>query len=303
VYRSQAVVGRTVAELLDFLASEPSLEGRPYEVILVDDGSPDDSWSVIAGIADKVAEVKALRLLRNYGQHCANLAGFAESRGTWVVTMDDDGQNPPTAIPALLEKAAEGHDVVFGRLARKEASSTRKIGSRIVSAINRRVFHQPADLAVSNVRLLHRTVVERILEDRTPFPYITGQAILHSADPADVEIDHRARLAGESGYGAGKIARLVLDILFSYSVWPLRAMALLGAVIALLSMIAAGIYVVRGLTGATQVEGWATLAVLVSLLGGITIGLLSMLGEYVVRIMLRVRDLPRYVVATRVPDE
>jgi hypothetical protein len=172
-----------------------------------------------------------------------------------------------------------------------------------VSAINRRVFHQPADLAVSNVRLLHRTVVERILEDRTPFPYITGQAILHSADPADVEIDHRARLAGESGYGAGKIARLVLDILFSYSVWPLRAMALLGAVIALLSMIAAGIYVVRGLTGATQVEGWATLAVLVSLLGGITIGLLSMLGEYVVRIMLRVRDLPRYVVATRVPDE
>ena len=217
--------------------------------------------------------------------------------------MDDDGQNPPGEILKMLDKASRGHDTVFGKFRTKEASFTRKLGSFLVTLINRRVFHQPQGLSVSNHRLLHHSVVKRILSDKTAFPYITGQALLHSANPADVEVEHRARSIGSSGYTLGKIAKLLLNILFSYSVWPLRYMAIVGGSVALMSFLAAAVYLALGIFRGTSVPGWTTLVVLVGALGGITIALLSMLGEYVIRILVQTRDLRSYVVSERVDDD
>ena len=193
--------------------------------MLVNDGSRDGSWDVIAERARSRPHVVALDLLRNYGQHHANLAGMREATGDYVITMDDDLQNPPDQVLLLIEKAIEGHDVVFGRFDRKQARGYRRLGSRMISLINRRVFDQPPGLAVSNFRILRRDVVERICGSRTAHPYITGQALMYSSNPADVLVRHDPRPVGTSNYGLRRIASLVLTILFSYSVFPLRLAA------------------------------------------------------------------------------
>ncbi len=219
VYNSRDVVGSTIDRVVEVFEAA----GLRYQVVLVNDGSRDGSWDVIADRARRSPHVVALDLLRNYGQHHANLAGLRESTGDFVITMDDDLQNPPDQLLLLIDRALEGHDVVFGRFERKQARGYRRLGSSMITLVNRRVFDQPPGLAVSNFRILRRDVVERICESRTAHPYITGQALMFSHDPADVLVRHDPRAIGTSNYGLRRIASLVLTILFSYSVFPLRS--------------------------------------------------------------------------------
>ena len=182
VFRSENLLADTVNELIE------TLEGGSFEVVLVDDGSPDGSWEVVRRLAVGDARVRGLRLYKNHGQHHAVLAGMSVARGDWVVTIDDDGQNPPSEIKALMDDA-DGHDVVFGRFREKQAHGMRRFGTSAVRWLNIKVFGMPQDFHVSNVRLIRRDVVDRILSDRTAFPYVTGQALLHSASPSWVYVE------------------------------------------------------------------------------------------------------------------
>jgi glycosyltransferase involved in cell wall biosynthesis len=296
VYNSQDVVGTTLDRVLEVFEAA----GLRHQVVLVNDGSRDASWDVIAERARRSPHVVALDLLRNYGQHHANLAGMREATGDYVITLDDDLQNPPDQALLLIDKAMEGHDVVFGRFERKQAKGYRRLGSRLISAINRRVFHQPPGLAVSNYRILRRDVVERICASRTAHPYITGQALMFSSDPADVLVKHDARAVGDSHYGLRRIVSLVLTILFSYSVFPLRAAAGLGFAVAAGSFLLGLFYLVRSLFVDSQAPGWTTIAVLLAIMNGFVIMMLSMLGEYVVRTLNAVSAPTSYHVARRV---
>ena len=296
VYNSERVVARTVDQVLAVFAEA----GLRHEVILVNDGSPDGSWEVIAGLAEAHEQVVALDLLHNYGQHHANLAGFREASGDYVITLDDDLQNPPDQALLLIDKAMDGHDVVFGQFEQKQHAGHRKLGSKLISAINRRIFGQPDDLVVSNFRILRRDVVDRICASRTAHPYITGQALLYSSDRANVMVRHDARPVGKSNYNLIKILSLVMTILFSYSSYPLRASALIGFAISVLSFLLGGFYVVRRLLDDTAVPGWTTLAVLVSIFAGFIIAMLSMLGEYVIRTLNTVSGEDTFHVRRRV---
>ncbi len=297
VFNSRDIVAATVKDVI------AHFEGRDeaFEIILVNDGGEDGSWEVIRDLASSDARVVAVRFLRNYGQHNANLAGFAEARGEWIVTMDDDGQNPPEEITHLVEAAdAGGHDVVFGRFDRKKSSLSRALGTRLMGWMNRRIFGKPKDLAVTNFRLLHRDVVQRILDSGNTYPYITGQALLYSASPGNADVRHLARAGGQSTYSLRKIVSLVLRIMFSYSPAPLQLMAGLGAVVALSSFLIGAVYLIHGVVSDSQVEGWTTVVVLLAFLNGVAIAMLSMLGEYMVRTLRQVTDRRSYLVADKV---
>jgi glycosyltransferase involved in cell wall biosynthesis len=296
VYNSQDVVGSTVERVVEVFEAA----GLRHQVVLVNDGSRDGSWDVIADLARRTPHVVALDLLRNYGQHHANLAGLRESTGDYVITMDDDLQNPPDQLLLLIDRALEGHDVVFGRFERKQAPGYRRLGSRMIDVVNRRVFEQPPGLAVSNFRILRRDVVERICGSRTAHPYITGQALMFSHSPADVLVRHDPRASGTSNYGLRRITSLVLTILFSYSVFPMRAAAALGFAVAGISFLLGLFYLVRSFFVDTAVPGWTTIAVLLAVLNGVVIMLLSMLGEYVVRTLNAVSAVTTYHVSERV---
>jgi glycosyltransferase involved in cell wall biosynthesis len=296
VFNSVTIVGDTVDRIVEVFEQA----GLSYQVVLVNDGSRDGSWDVIAGRARANKHVIAVNLLQNYGQHHANLAGFREATGDFVITMDDDLQNPPDQALLLIDEAMKGHDVVFGRFERKQAPGYRRIGSHMINMINRRVFAQPPGLAVSNFRILRRDVVDRICASRTAHPYVTGQALQYSSNPVDVPVRHDPRPVGNSNYGVSRILRLVFSILFSYSLFPLRAAAFAGFLVAMGSFLLGAFYVVRSFFIDVQVEGWTTIAVLLSLFNGVTIALLSMLGEYVVRTLNAVSAQDTYHVSERV---
>jgi glycosyltransferase involved in cell wall biosynthesis len=297
VYNSEAIVGRTVERVVEVFGGA----GLDYEIVLVNDGSPDRSWSVISELARTTPHVVALNLLKNYGQHHANLAGFMEADSDYVITMDDDLQNPPDQALLLIDAALQGgHDVVFGKFESKRAAGYRQLGSKLISMINRRVFGQPDDLAVSNYRILSRDVVERICASRTAHPYVTGQALLFSNNPGQVTVRHEPRAVGKSNYNLVRILKLVFTILFSYSSYPLRAAALAGFALSALSFLLGAFYLIRGFTHDTEVQGWTTLVVLLSAFNGFIIAMLSMLGEYVVRTLNAVSVEQSYHVIERV---
>jgi len=296
VFNSVAIVGTTVDRIVEVFEAA----GLSYELILVNDGSRDGSWDVIAEKAQSLPHVIALDLLRNYGQHNANLAGLREATGDYVITMDDDLQNPPDQALVLIDEAMCGRDVVFGKFDRKKSAGYRRLGSKAIGLLNRRIFGQPPDLTVSNFRILRRDVVDRICASRTAYPYITGQALMYSGNRSDVSVRHDPRAVGESNYSTVRIVRLVLTILFSYSSYPLRLAAMVGFAISAISFVIGAVYLVRGLVGASDVRGWTTLAVLLAVLNGFIIAILSMVGEYVVRTLNVVSADRTYHVVDRV---
>jgi polyisoprenyl-phosphate glycosyltransferase len=299
-FNSEGVVGETISRVVEtFTRAE-----LRFELILVNDGSSDDTWSVIADLARTTPHVVAIDLLKNYGQHHALVAGFRESSGDYVITLDDDLQNPPEEALKLIDAARTGaHDVVFGRFERKQAAGYRRLGSKLISLINRRVFQQPPTLAVSNFRLLRRDVVDRICHDNHAYPYVTGQALIYSNRPGNVSVRHEPRKVGSSSYSLLRIARLVLTILFSYSLFPLRFAAVVGFGVAVLSFVLGAFYLVRGVVTDTTVPGWTSLIVLLAIFNGFLIALVSMLGEYVLRILTAVTTQHPHHVVRRVALE
>ena len=298
VYNSEQLVGTTIDRVLEVFHAE----GLDHEIILVNDGSSDGSWDVIAEKARTTPNVIALDLLKNYGQHHANMAGLRASSGDYVITMDDDLQNPPDQALLLIDEAMTGKDVVFGEFERKQAAGYRRLGSKLIGAINRRIFGQPPDLVVSNFRILRRDVVDRICASRTAHPYLTGQALMYSSRRSHVRVRHDQRPVGKSNYSLRRILHLVLTILFTYSSYPLRIAALLGFAMSFVSMVLGAFYLLSGLLRDTEVQGWTTLVVLVSVFNGFTIALLSMLGEYVVRTLDAVSNRESYHIVARVPE-
>lgn len=296
VYNSERLVGTTIDGVLAVFAEQ----GLRHQLVLVNDGSQDRSWEVISERARNTPDVIAVNLLKNYGQHHANVAGLREATGDFVVTMDDDGQNPPDQVPVLIDAAMHGHDVVFGEFERKQAAGYRRLGSSLIGMMNRRIFGQPPGLTVSNFRIMRRDVADRICTSRTAHPYITGQALMYSSRRANVTVRHEPRAVGSSNYGLARILGLVLTILFSYSSFPLRFLALVGFGVAGLSFLLGGYFLVNGLMTDTRVAGWTTTVVLLSIFNGFTIGLLSMLGEYVVRTLNAVSAQDTYHVLEKV---
>ncbi len=296
VYNSSRIVGETVDRVLQVFGEA----GLRHELILVNDGSPDSSWDVIAAKAAEHPNVVALDLLHNYGQHYANTAGLRESTGDYVITMDDDLQNPPDQALVLIDSAMQGHDVVFGEFETKQHGAIRGLGSKMIGQLNQRIFGQPEDLVVSNFRILRRDVVDRILAQRTAYPYLTGQALLYSNNRANALVRHEPRPVGKSNYNIVKILKLVLTILFSYSSYPLRAMAVVGFGVSVLSLLYGAWLVIHRAIEGTVVPGWTTIAVLLSVFAGFIIALLSMIGEYVVRTLTTVSTDQTYHVVKRV---
>ncbi len=284
---------RTVGDVVQRVAA--ALEGETYEVILVDDGSADDSWEVIVGLAAE-GPVRGLRMLKNYGQHAAMFAGLDAACGRWVVTIDDDGENDPAEIPGLHRSAVDGgHDLVFAERSNRKAPFGRRLASRIVNGVVVRVFDAPDDLRISNYRLMASEVARRIVNDRTQYPYVNGLALEYSGTPVSVPIAHGERQAA-SRYTLRTLFRLLSNILFSYSIWAYRIVVGLALVAIASSGLFSLIVLFRAAFSEATAPGWASLILLFSVMSIANLVALTVIGEYVVRSLRQSRDPARYVV-------
>lgn len=281
VYNSEAVVAKTVALVRDFFLSQT----LRFEIILVNDGSRDGSWDVISGLARDFQEVIAINLLKNYGQHHANLCGFREAKGEYVITMDDDLQNPPEEIGKLIDTAVNGYDLVMGRFEIKQHSLVRRAGSLLIGWLNRKIFEVKENLTLSNFRIVRRDVVDRVCRDRSYSPYIPGLILKYSARRCNVLVRHQPRLVGTSNYTWRKILRLTTTILFNHSSIPLRYGSAFGFMVAGISFLLGLFFLLQAIYSGTRAPGWASLVVLMAFFNGVLILLLSIIGEYLVRLL------------------
>ena len=235
----------------------------------------------------KNRKIKAINLLRNYGQHTATFCGFQKASGDYVITLDDDMQNPPDEIIHLIKKAKEGYDVVFGKYREKKHSYYRNLGSLIIQKVNKRIFNIPDGLTTSNFRIIRKDVLERICSYRTNYPYIQGLALMFSSNPTNVFVKHEARVGGQSTYSLLKTLEVASRILFNYSSYPLRVVSLGGFLFSFIAFLLAIYYLVRALYLGISVPGWATIVISLSFFSSIILLVLSMLGEYTVRLIMQ----------------
>jgi glycosyltransferase involved in cell wall biosynthesis len=286
----------TIQEVVRRASAFFEQQGLDYEIILVNDGSWDDSWPMLEKLSKSNRRVLAIDLVKNYGQHNANLCGFRHATGDYVITLDDDLQNPPEEIGALIAKAREGHDLVIGKFKIKQHSFYRRLGSKIINAINSKVFNKPPDLAMTNFRLIHRSVVERVNAYKGQDPYIPGLVIAYAGRPANVEVNHAPREYQQSNYTLKKILKLVFSLLFHYSTYPLRVLVVIGGLIALASFCLGVFLIVKALFFGTGVPGWTSTVTLISFFSGFIILLLGTLGEYLIHVVRNLNQPSSYFI-------
>ncbi|MCK9236791.1 MAG: glycosyltransferase family 2 protein [Thiopseudomonas sp.] len=222
VYKSETIIPDTISQVISAMDDL----SEPYEVILVNDGSPDGAWSVIKGLAEKYNSVVAINLIKNYGQHNAVHSGFAHAKGSYIITMDDDLQNPPSELKHLINKIKNSeYDLVFGKFREKKHAAHRRMGSKIIGYLNKKVFKKPDNITLTNFRIVKREVIERVLRHKTPYPYIPGLLLLYASNVGNVFVEHHERDVGSSNYTLPKILSLVSRLLINYSSYPLRLLS------------------------------------------------------------------------------
>ena len=293
-YRSANTIGRVVQELNDAVA-ERQAEFR-HEIILVNDGSPDAVAEVIAGLCEAHPEIVFVNLSRNFGQHSALMAGFAQVRGDVVVCLDDDGQTPANECFKLIDKVYEGYDLVFAEYPNRRQNAFRRLGSRFNAACNHFFFAQPQDLKANSYYACRRFVIDSALQYPNPFPYVTGLLFQSVQRYANVPITHRARLEGESGYSLKKLISLWANGVTAFSIKPLRLASYIGWATAVFGFLFALATVIRKLVNPDIQAGWASTIAVMMALGGVIIALIGIVGEYIGRIYLSINRCPQYVV-------
>jgi dolichol-phosphate mannosyltransferase/undecaprenyl-phosphate 4-deoxy-4-formamido-L-arabinose transferase len=272
--------------------------GFDYEIIFVDDGSPDSRiWPALEAMARAKEHIRAVQLSRNFGQQAATLCGLLESRGDMVITIDDDLQHDPRDIPLLL--AQSHHDIVIGHLAQKEHHLLRRMASRIKGVFDRIVIGTPKNLQLSSFRLLSRTVVDGVLSMRTPHPFLPALMFHVSRDVVGVPVRHSPRAGGRSGYTLRKLVRMFSNLVINNSSILLRVAAYVGLVFAVVSFSLAGLVIYRKLIHGIAVAGWASLFAAIMLIGGLLLVSVGIIGEYLIRIIESSEAKPTYFVRRR----
>jgi hypothetical protein len=289
VFNGAGVVAATVDACAAFFRSR----ALPYEIVLVDDGSTDGTWDVLTRMVAQQPNLVAVRLVKNAGQQLATLCGLSVVVGAYVITMDDDLQHDPAGIDALIAKAREGHDLVFACFPDKRQALWRRLPSDAVGRINRRALGLPAGVVMSSFRLIRRDVVARMLEREVARPFVSGLAVRFARRPANALITHHPTARGRSTYSGAALAGLAATMLIGTSPLPLRIVAGCGLLVAASSLVAA----VAMAVAAPRIPDWAAVVIPLALLNGITIFLVGLLGEYVVRLMGQTTLLRPYEVA------
>jgi glycosyltransferase involved in cell wall biosynthesis len=292
VYNGSATVGPVVERIHAVFA------GTPFEVVLVNDGSTDASERTCSELVERHPEtVRFVQLSRNFGEHSAVLAGLNHAAGRYAAVLDDDGQNPPEEVPRMLAALKERRcDVVYGRYVHKRHHWMRNLASRFTNRVATAVLHKPPDLYLSSFKVMDRFVVDEVIRYRGAFPYIDGLVFRVTRNVAQVDVEHRPRAAGRSGYTLRRLVHLWLNMCLNYSVTPLRIATVVGSFATVASVLLVAGIVVDKLLNPDVTHGIPTVLVLMTFFAGVELVLLGVIGEYLGRLLLDHSGTPQFIV-------
>lgn len=266
-----------------------------YEIILVDDCSPDLSWIKIEDICSTNRNVKAILLSRNFGQHYAITAGLDIAKGNWIIVMDSDLQDRPDEIVQLYQKAKEGYEVVLCRRNKRTDGFFKKITSSIFYSFLSFITGQKIDPAIANFGIYHRKVIDAIVNMRESIRYFPMMILWVGFKTATINVQHGAREEGKSGYNFRRLLKLGLDIVLSYSDKPLQIVAAIGGIISLSTLIAGAVILYRYFNHSITVKGYTSLLLSIWFLSGLIIATLGIVGLYVGKTFQGIKNRPLYI--------
>jgi undecaprenyl-phosphate 4-deoxy-4-formamido-L-arabinose transferase len=268
--------------------------GRPFEVLLVNDGSPDGSWQAIREAAERHRWVRGINLMRNYGQHNALLCGVRLARYSVTVTLDDDLQHPPEEIPKLLVPLDRGHDVVYGKPAQRQHSFAHNLGSKMLYVALSTTLGARTARMVSAFRAFRTGLRDAFQNTRSPWVILDVYLTWATNDFVSIVVRHEPRAGGRAGYTLRRRMQMALDMITGFSTLPLRMASLIGFFFTLFG-VGVLVYVLAiYLLFDTNVPGWAFLASTIAILSGAQLFALGIVGEYLSRMFLRMMDRPPY---------
>ena len=294
-YRSQATLPSVIREIQETMEG---LSQYTYEVVLVNDCSPDNTFDSIRELCRENKNITGINLAKNFGQHSALMAGFHQVKGDIIVCLDDDGQTPADEVGKLLEGIEKGADVVYAKYAHKHHSGFRNWGSHVNELMTRIMLGKPKDLYVSSYFAARRFVVDEMIKYEYPYPYVIGLVLRTTKNIVNVEVNHRDRMEGTSGYTLGKLLGLWFNGFTAFSVKPLRIATVTGAGCAFLGF-AYGIYTIIKkifINPPGLVTGFSALMSVLVFMGGMLMLMLGLVGEYMGRMYISMNRSPQYVV-------
>lgn len=266
-----------------------------FEVIFVEDYGGDKSWDVITRLTQDDDRVHGIKLSRNFGQHAATFCGIAHSRGEWVVTLDDDLEHPPESIPDLLEKARDGFSLVYGVYPERSHAGWRNLTSRLARGLFRMAIPGLNDIYTS-FRVIRGDLSRELARFESPSPFIDGYLSWLTNECATVEVRHGHRAQGESNYTFRKLLSHTISIFVTFSDFPLRLASWIGIATFILGVLCAAAIVYARLVGGITVSGFTSMMVGISILGGLQLFVLGVIGLYVGRVNFWAARKPMYLV-------
>lgn len=294
-YKSEQTLPKVVDEIKTTM--DTMKDRYNYEIILVNDSSPDNTYGVIEKMAAAGSNIIGVDLARNFGQHSALMAGFHFVSGDILVCLDDDGQTPACEVNKLLEKIEEGEDVVYARYAHKKHSAFRNFGSFVNEKMTQFLLGKPKELYVSSYFATKRFIVDEMLKYDKSYPYVIGLVLRSTKKIANVDVNHREREVGTSGYTLGKLLGLWMNGFTAFSVKPLRIATWIGVSCSFLGFLY-GIYTIikKLVLGDAVAVGFSALMSAIMFIGGMILFMLGLLGEYIGRMYIGMNNAPQYVI-------
>jgi undecaprenyl-phosphate 4-deoxy-4-formamido-L-arabinose transferase len=282
VYKGEKTITKLVEKLQDELSK------YAFEIILVNDGSPDNSEKVCFILNEKYKNLQFISLRKNFGEFNAVMCGLNHVNGKYAVIIDDDFQNPPSEIIKLLSTAQIGdYDVVYSYYAEKKHHFFRNLGSWVVNRITTWLIHKPGDLYLSSFKLINKEVISEIIKYKGPYPYIDALIFRTTNNVGKVQVEHNDRMEGESNYTIKKLVRLFIIIVFGYSTLPIRFIQATGIFLIFLSLILTFFYLLSITTD------WHIPMFI--FFGGIQLSAIGIIGEYVGKLFLTQNDTPQFI--------
>lgn len=293
-YRSENTIQAVVDEIEHTMAGRHELS---YEIILVNDGSPDKVWDVIQALCLNDDKIIGVNLAKNFGQHCALMAGYHQALGEYIVSLDDDGQTPAQEVFQLLDKLGEGYDVVYASYPEQHKSIIRRWGSSFTQKMTHYMLDVHEDYPKgSSYFVMKKYIRDEIIRYEHPYPFLPGLIFRVTRSICMIPINQRQRLQGKSGYSLKSLFSLWLNGFTAFSVKPLEFGAVLGFIFATIGFMFAICVIISKLLHPEIQAGWSSIISLMMILGGVIMIMLGLIGEYIGRIYICLNKSPQFVV-------
>lgn len=293
-YGSEKTVEEVINEIIKKVKEK---ENYDYEIIAVNDQSPDNVWEILKEIANKNDKIKIINLAKNMNRPGALMAGMANAIGDYIVLMDDDGQCPMENLWNLLKPLEDGHDVSIAKYPKYKQSIFKSFGTIVNRKMTEIVMEKPKGLNFTNFTAIKKYIVQEMLKYKNPYPYMTGLLLRTTSDIVNVEMEERERISGNTNFTFKKMLKLWINGFTAFSVKPLRISTVIGFLTALIGFVYGILIIVHKIFVHTAVlPGYSSLMATLLFIGGIIMLMLGLIGEYIGRIYISINNSPQYVI-------